>query len=299
MGATDHLLPQNMLRLGTRGSPLALAQAEWVRALLGERLGLLVELRIFTTSGDHILDRPLAEVGGKGLFTKELEEQLLSSEIDLAVHSMKDMETHLPAPLTIAAVLPREDPHDRLVGAKKLADLPVNARVGTSSLRRAAQLNAYRSDLQIVPFRGNVDTRLAKLGRGEADATILAAAGLNRLGRADLGTPIPIEHMLPAAAQGAVAVEMTQSHPLRTAVRAALNDPQTETCVTAERAVLAALDGSCRTAIAAYAQITGADLILTGEYLSPDGRVRRRLMDRAGVQDAFALGSNLGARLRV
>jgi len=293
--ATSHHDP---FRLGTRGSPLALAQASNARQRLEAALGRAVELVVMTSSGDRIQDRPLRDIGGKGLFTKELEEGLLEGRLDAAVHSMKDMETRLPDGLGVVAVLEREDPRDRLIGADSLTGLPAGARVGTSSLRRAAQVRRVRPDLAIVPFRGNVATRLAKLERGEADVTILAAAGLNRLGQGSLGVAIPEAQMLPAAAQGAVALEMALGHADWDAVHAGLDHPPTAVCVAAERALLAALDGSCRTAIGAQARVTGIGLSLTGEILSPDGD-RAWRDERSGPLDTpEALGTALGHALR-
>ncbi len=266
------------LRLGTRGSPLALAQAHIVRDMLCNHHGWptgMVEIVPFTTTGDQILDRPLAEIGGKGLFTGELETALAQHRIDLAVHSMKDVATRLPGGMTIVAMLPREDYRDRMITlgdtARRLEHLAMGARVGTSSLRRAAQLKHARPDLTIVPFRGNVGTRLAKLRDGLADATILAAAGLNRLDQPELGAPLPIGQMLPAVAQGAVGIEMRTDHPQLGAVMA-LNDVETSDAVAMERAFLEQLEGSCRTPIAALARWNDQlDLELRGELLMPDG----------------------------
>jgi hydroxymethylbilane synthase len=293
------------LKIGTRGSPLALAQAHMVRDKLlahwGQACADMLEIVILKTSGDKILDRPLAEVGGKGLFTKELEEALLEARIDLAVHSMKDVETTTPAALSITAILPREDPRDRLVGAyKSLASLPKCARVGTSSLRRAAQIKHRRADITIVPFRGNVGTRLAKLEAGEAEATILAAAGLNRLGHAGLGHTIQVGDMLPAVAQGAVGIQVRTQED---AVRAALSpfdDLETHEAVLCERVFLAALEGSCRTPIAAYAKYDagGTQILLKGEWLTPDG-VHRIAGQRLGdSSDASAFARDLAQEIK-
>jgi hydroxymethylbilane synthase len=296
------------IRLGTRGSPLALAQAHLVRKLMCEAHGwpeAAVELVILKTIGDKILDRPLSEVGGKGLFTKELEEGLFDQRIDLAVHSMKDVETKLPPGLVLGAILPREDPRDRLIGPyRKLADLPAGARVGTSSLRRAAQLMNKRPDLIIVPFRGNVGTRLAKLEAGEADATILAAAGLNRLGHADLGHTIQVGDMLPAVAQGAIGIEIRADDARTREAIAPLNDLETADAVTAERAFLAVLDGSCRTPIAAYARYdndgskTGAEVVVRGEILRPDGSVRHAGRRTGDPSDAVSMARDLADELK-
>jgi hydroxymethylbilane synthase len=267
-----------MIRLGTRGSPLALAQAHEVRDRLVAAHGLdpaAVQIEIFKTTGDRVTDRPLADIGGKGLFTKELEEALLDGRIDLAVHSMKDMQTVLPEGLAIVATLPREDVRDAFISSRfqSLAELPQGAVVGTSSLRRAAQALRLRPDLTVVGFRGNVETRLAKLERGEADATFLAAAGLNRLGKAHvISALLPIEDMLPAAAQGAIGIEARADDESTATILSPLNDQRTALCVAAERAFLKVLEGSCRTPIAALATLTSDRLEFRGMVLSPDGR---------------------------
>ena len=296
-----------LLRIGTRGSPLALKQAELVRAALvaahPELAGAgAVELVPIRTSGDRIQDRRLAEAGGKGLFTKEIEEALLAGAVDLAVHSAKDMETWLPEGLAIAAVLAREDPRDALIsraGAKGLADLPRGAVLGTASLRRQAQALMRRPDLKVVPFRGNVDTRLKKLAEGQADATLLAVAGLNRLGRADaIGATLSAEEMLPAAGQGVIAIESRVADDRCQALLAPLNHQPTSACLTAERAVLATLDGTCRTPIAALAEpMTMGRLRLRALIALPDGS-RSVAAEEAGLlADAAALGAELGRRV--
>jgi hydroxymethylbilane synthase len=263
------------LRLGTRGSPLALTQARMVSAALRAAHGwdedaiAIVPIR---TSGDRIQDRPLAEVGGKALWTKELDRALIEGEIDFAVHSMKDVETIRPPEIMIAAMLPRADMRDRLIGAGSLEALPQGARIGTSSPRRTAQLLRLRPDFRIVLFRGNVDTRLSRLELGEADATLLAAAGLDRLGRHEIGTPIPIEAMLPAPAQGAVGIETLGARDDVKALLAAIDDPATSRCVRAERALLAGLGADCRSPVAALAVPEGEGLRLRAEILSEDGR---------------------------
>jgi hydroxymethylbilane synthase len=265
------------LRLGTRGSPLALAQARMAAAALCAAHGWpedKVEIVPITTSGDRIQDRPLAEVGGKALWTKELDLCLLDGRTDLSVHSMKDVETIRPEALVIAAMLPRADPRDRLVGAGSLEALARGARVGTSSPRRRAQLLARRPDLEIVTMRGNVQTRLAKLERGEADATLLAAAGLDRIGLGDVGAAL--DDLLPAPAQGAVGIEVAAD---QSGVRAwveAIDHPPTSRCVAAERAFLAAIGGDCRSAVAAHAVLDSDDLRLRAEILRPDGSEVRR-----------------------
>ncbi len=267
------------LRIGTRGSPLALWQAEDVRDRLIAAHGLpmdAVEIRVISTSGDKIQDRPLSEVGGKGLFTKEIEHALINKDIDVAVHSTKDVATVLPPGLTIRTFLPREDVRDAFISLTypNLDALPLGAVVGTSSIRRRAQVLAKRPDLKLVEFRGNVQTRLQKLHDGVAVATFLALAGLNRLGIADTGTPIGIEHMLPAPAQGAVCVEQRADDESATELLAAIHHDATAACVRVERAFLAGLDGDCRSPIAAYAQIVGGDIHLRGEILSLDGQRR-------------------------
>ncbi len=287
------------LRIGTRGSPLALAQAKEVRTRLMAAHGLTesaIEIRIIKTTGDRIQDRPLAEVGGKGLFTKEIEEALLAYEIDLAVHSMKDMPTVLPDGLSIAAILPREDVRDAFISLKypTLAELPAGAVVGTSSLRRQAQVMALRRDLAVVPFRGNVETRLKKLAESVADATYLAAAGLNRLGLSDRVTRlVDTAEMLPAVAQGAIGIEIrTEDGPTRRSV-AALDHQESAICVAAERAFLGRLEGSCRTPIAGLARLDGAEIVLVGEVLTPDGRQRHTAERRGRAASALSLGEAL------
>jgi len=260
-----------------------------------------VELVPIRTTGDRVLNRQLAEIGGKGLFTKEIEEALFDRRIDLAVHSLKDMETVLPAGLEIGAVLTRDDPRDALVSRSggALADLPPGARIGTASLRRRAQLLRWRGDLEILPIRGNVGTRLAKLAAGEFDALVLALCGLERLGKAALASEILMpEVMLPAVGQGALALECRAGDPLLQQLLAALHDPASAAAVAAERAMLAALDGSCRTPIAGFATIEGDRLTLDGLLLSFDGSAERRGQIAGAIEDAIALGGELGARLR-
>lgn len=289
------------VRIGTRGSPLALAQAHHVRARLQAGGIGDVDVRIIKTSGDRIQDRPLSEVGGKGLFTKELEEALLANEIDLAVHSMKDVATRLPDGLVMAAILEREDPRDAFISLKyrSVGDLPVGAVVGTSSLRRQAQIKARRPDVEVVSFRGNVQTRLGKLADGIADATFLAVAGLNRLGMADRITEaLPVEAMLPAVAQGAIGIEVRADDRRSHDLAAALDHPDTAVAVTCERAFLAQLDGSCRTPIAGHARL-GSDGLLTfhGEVLSPDGQVRHVVARSGDRTDPTGLGDAAGRDL--
>jgi len=268
------LSPGRPLRLGTRGSPLALVQANMVRDALIAAHGwdddaiLIVPV---VTTGDAVQDRPLAEIGGKALWTKELDRALAGDAIDFAVHSMKDVETIRPAEIAIAAMLERADARDRLIGAESVAALAEGARVGTSSPRRAAQLRRLRPDLSIVLFRGNVDTRLARLARGEAEATLLAAAGLDRLGRPDIGHAIPVETMLPAPAQGAVGVECLAARVDVRAALAAIDDADTRECVLAERALLAALGADCRSPVAALARVEGDYFHIRAEILSEEG----------------------------
>jgi hydroxymethylbilane synthase len=292
------------LRIGTRGSPLAVIQAEAVgAALMQAQPGLSLDNQVVRTSGDRIQDRPLAEVGGKGLFTKEIEQALLDGAIDLAVHSMKDVETFLPDGLCIAAMLPREDPRDVLLSrdGARLADLPQGARVGTSSIRRQAQLLHRRPDLRILPFRGNDETRLRKLADGQADATLLAAAGLKRLGRLDAATEILDPGvMLPGAGQGAIGIETRSADAATRELLAPIADRETSLCVAAERAMLAALDGSCRTPIGALAALDGPGemLRLQGLVARPDGSELHRRERSAAVGDALAMAGDMGAELR-
>jgi hydroxymethylbilane synthase len=296
-------VPSRTLRIGTRGSPMAMFQAGLVRdRLVAAHPDLAIAVVAIRTTGDRVLDRRLAEIGGKGLFTKEIEEALLDNAIDLAVHSLKDMETVLPPGLAIGCVLARDDPRDALVSQSGagFAALPEGARIGTASLRRRAQLLRRRGDLRIVPIRGNVNTRLAKLAAGEAaDALVLALSGLQRLGQAGLASEIlPVELMLPAVAQGALAVECRAADDRVRPLLAPLHDPATAACVAAERAMLAALDGSCRTPIAGLATIAGDRLTLDGLLLSADGDAERRGRLEGAVADAETIGSALGAELR-
>lgn len=290
------------LKIGTRGSPLALVQAETVAARLrADTADLATDIVVIKTTGDHVLDRPLSEIGGKGLFTKEIEEALFDGRIDLAVHSFKDVATVLPDGLVIAAVLPREDPRDALIAGAvtRIAELPEGAVVGSASLRRRAQLLALRPDLQVVNLRGSVQTRLAKVESGTIHATLLAMAGLNRLGRPDAASaPIAAEEILPAVAQGAIAIEVRADDAVTRPLVAALDDSATATAVAAERAFLRALDGSCRTPIAAHATLSGDRLRLRGLLAEPDGgRLWRAERDGLAV-DAAALGEDAGAEVR-
>jgi hydroxymethylbilane synthase len=265
--------PQSPLRLGTRGSKLALAQAELVRAALAAR-GIGCEILPVKTTGDRITDRPLAEVGGKGLFTKELEDALLGGRIDLAVHSMKDVPVALPDGLQIAALLPREDPRDAFLSniASGLADLPHGARVGSSSVRRQAQVRRARPDLQVLPLRGNVDTRLGKLMQGDYDAILLALAGLKRLGLEARATALlPLDEWLPALSQGAIGIEVRSDDRAACDAVIPLNDEPTAMALACERAFQQALDGSCTTAIGGIATCENGILRFRGEVLAPDG----------------------------
>ena len=297
-----------LLRLGTRGSPLALAQAREVRRRLGEAHAELaaedaVAIVVIKTTGDLIQDRALSEIGGKGLFTKEIEEALLAGEIDAAVHSMKDVPTWLPEGLTVEHLLPREDPRDAFFSphGSDLADLPQGAVVGSASLRRQAQVLAARPDLKVVNFRGNVATRLRKLAEGEVDATLLAVAGLRRLGEADrITAALAPEVMLPAVGQGAVGLEIRVDDARTRAFLDAIACAQTTLRVGAERALLAALDGSCKTPIAGLAELSadGGSLRLRGLVALPDGSVVHAAERSGPPGDGENLGRALGEELK-
>jgi hydroxymethylbilane synthase len=294
------------LRIGTRGSPLALAQADETRARLiaaHPALGApgAIAICVIKTTGDRVQDRPLSEIGGKGLFTKEIEDALLAGEIDLAVHSMKDVPTWLPDGLVIECLLPREDPRDVLIATagNSIATLPRGAVVGTASLRRAAQVKALRPDLAIVPLRGNVETRIAKVQRGDATATLLALAGLKRLHKEDAATAIlSTDEILPAVAQGAIGLETRIGDDRVNALLAPLNHPETKTRVTAERACLAVLEGSCRTPIAAFAELDGGMLRLRALIALPDGSKVHRREATAAASAAKELGEEIGRELK-
>lgn len=275
---TQEPTPDNPLKIGTRGSPLALAQAHETRARLARAFDLsedAFEIVVITTTGDRVQDRPLKEIGGKGLFTKEIEESMLSGQIDIAVHSMKDMPVEQPVGLMLDCYLPREDVRDALVapGIADFADIEQGATVGTSSLRRRAQLLVRRPDLNVVEFRGNVQTRLRKLNDGVACATFLAQAGLNRLGLAGEipATPIDVDDLLPAVAQGAIGIERRSDDQRVARLLDAIHDQRTGQMLDCERAYLAALDGSCQTPIAGLATLNGDQITLRGEILRPDG----------------------------
>lgn len=298
----------SILRIGTRGSPLALAQARETARRLGAAFPELaadgaVEIVAIKTTGDRVQDRALAEIGGKGLFTKELEDALIDGSIDLAVHSMKDVATWLPPGLEIACLLPREDPRDALFardGVTGLDDLPAGAVVGTASLRRQAQVLARRPDVSVITFRGNVESRLRKLAEGEVDATLLAVAGLRRLDKADRITAIlPEDQMLPAVAQGAIGIECRSGDDRVLEWLAPLHCLPTAERVAAERALLEVLDGSCRTPIAALATLgEGGRISLDGLVARPDGSEIHRLRREGPAADAAALGAETGAELK-
>lgn len=295
-----------LLRLGTRGSPLALAQAEETRRRLAAASAELaapgaVEIVVVKTTGDRVQDRSLAEMGGKGLFVKEIEEALAECRIDVAVHSLKDLPTFLPSGLELVAVLPREDPRDGLVtleGLASLDELPAGAVVGTCSLRRQAQVLLRRPDLKVVPLRGNVDTRLRRLEEGAFQATLLALAGLHRLGLAARARPLPPEVLLPAVAQGAIGLEIRAEDEATRARLAAVNDPATWRRVTAERACLAALRGSCTTPVGVLAEESGETLRLRALLLLPDGHQPLTVERKGAPADHLALGEAAGAALR-
>ncbi len=303
----NRFTPDTPLKIGTRGSPLALAQAFETRRRLMAARGLAedaCEIVVIKTTGDDraliAADRPLKEIGGKGLFTKEIEEALLAGAIDIAVHSMKDMPVAQPEGLILDCYLPREDVRDAFVAptVARLADLPEGAVVGTSSLRRRAQLAYRRPDLKLVEFRGNVQTRLKKLSDGTAQATFLAMAGLNRLGMAHVATaPIAPEEMLPAVAQGAIGIERRVADGVVAELLAVIHDRSTGERLAAERAFLAALDGSCETPIAGLALHEGDGLWLRGEILRPDGSEVIAGTRRMTVADGAAAGADLAQEL--
>ncbi len=285
-----------MLTIGSRGSQLALWQARWIQARI-QSFGLETRLEIIHTTGDKITDVALSKVGAKGLFTKEIEEALLSGAIDLAVHSLKDMPTELPDGLTLAAIPEREDPRDAMVG-RSLAALAPNAKVGTSSLRRAAQLRAQRPDLEIENIRGNLDTRLRKLDEGQYDAIVLASAGLGRLGWEHRITELlDPEVMCPAVGQGALAVETRADEGAAQEIARRLEHRESRIAVTAERAVLAALGGGCQVPIGAYATVDTGALHLRAIIVSPDGTEIIRKETRGASEDAAAIGAALGEQL--
>ena len=296
--------PDNPLKIGTRGSPLALAQAHETRDRLIAAHALpetAFRIAVIKTTGDRITDRSLSEIGGKGLFPKEIEEALLASEIDIAVHSMKDMPTILPPGLSIPCLLPREDVRDAFVSLTppSLAEMPPGAVVGTSSLRRRAQLWHRCPDLKVVEFRGNVQTRLRKLENGVAQATFLACAGLNRLGLAEIiRAAISPGEMLPAIAQGAIGIETRLDDTATQALLNPINHVPTATCLASERAFLAALDGSCQTPIGGLAEVAGDSLHFRGEIIRPDGSERLATERRGPMSTAAAMGADAAEELR-
>jgi hydroxymethylbilane synthase len=291
-------------RIGSRGSPLALVQARQAQQALATAIGLApeqIEIKVIRTSGDQIQDRPLAEAGGKGLFTKEIEEALLSGAIDFAVHSSKDIPAIMPPGLMLAGFLAREDPRDALVSskAKTLAELPRNALVGTSSPRRQALLKRARPDLRIAPLRGNVETRLRKIGAGEMDAAILAVAGLKRLGLfSTMAAALEVDEFLPAVGQGAIAIQTRADDKNSHALAAAIDDANTHTALAAERAFLAALGGSCRTPIAGHARVHSDTVSFRGLLATPDGSDAIEASRQGSRSDAAALGADAGQEIK-
>jgi hydroxymethylbilane synthase len=292
------------LRVGTRGSPLALVQARLVRSRLAKAAGLdegAIELVVIRTTGDAIQDRPLAEEGGKGLFTKEIEEALLDGSVDLAVHSAKDMPTVLPKGLVLAACLEREDPRDVFISpkAQALSELPHGASIGTASLRRQAIAKRARPDLRVLPLRGNVETRMRKLDSGEVDATVLALAGLKRLGLADRATAVmSADEFLPAVGQGAIGIEIREDNNRVQDILARVDHEETSTAVACERAFLGALDGSCRTPIAGHATISGDAVKFRGLIARPDGSAAHDIAGTGKRKDAATIGADAGRELK-
>ena len=295
--------PSRPLRIGTRGSPLALAQAYETRDRLSAAFDLpheAFEIEGIKTTGDRVLDRPLKEIGGKGLFTREIEDAMLKGDIDIAVHSMKDMPVEQPGGLVLDPYLPREDVRDAFVSpsAEGLSDLPEGAEVGTSSLRRKAQVLVAYPHLKVVEFRGNVQTRLKKLDDGVAVCTFLAMAGLNRLGQAQVArSAIAPEEMLPAVAQGAIGIERREDDTRVADMLAAIHDSPTGQRLAAERAFLATLDGSCETPIAGLAELDGGTLHLRGEILRPDGSESLKDEASAPIEDGAELGAEMARKL--
>jgi hydroxymethylbilane synthase len=297
-------LQMTPVRIGTRGSPLALAQAHETRARLMQAHDMAedqFEIVVISVIGDRVQDRPLAEIGGKGLFTKEIEDALFAGSIDLAVHSMKDMPAIVPGGLAFGAVLEREDPRDAFVSihAKTLMDLPQSAILGSSSVRRNAQALRIRPDLQSAPFRGNVQTRLRKLEEGVAAATFLAVAGLNRLGLSHhISSIMEMEQMLPAVAQGAIAIEISQSNSRARDLVNAIHHKQTGIAIQCERAFLATLEGSCRTPIAGHATVDGTSVTFRGHALTLDGRDCFEHAVAGTSKDAVAMGIEAGEKVK-
>lgn len=295
-----------VFRIGTRGSPMALAQTGLVRDRIAEAHPDLaapgaLEIVVVTTVADKVLDRPLSEIGGKGLFTKELEQALIERRIDMAVHSMKDVETWLTDGLVIPCVFARDDPRDAFLSprAASLADLAAGSRVGTSSLRRGAQILMRRPDLRIVPMRGNANTRMRKLSDGDCDATLLALCGLQRLGMENMAQEVlSADEMLPAVAQGALGVECRAGDTDLIARLAPLACLTTTACIAAERAFLAALDGSCRTPVAALATVDAGTLSMRAMLFTPDGKRHWQTQREGGVNDAVVIGDEAGRVVR-
>ncbi len=296
---------ESPFRIGTRGSPLALAQAEEVKARLIAAFPEMVEraeITVIKTTGDIVLDRALAEIGGKGLFTKEIDDAMLDGRIDIAVHSMKDVPTWLPEGIVLPCMLEREDTRDVFISEKanSIADLPEGSVIGTAALRRQALILNRRPDLNVVTFRGNVQTRLKKLAAGEVDATLLALAGLNRLGKSAIATSIiEAEEMLPAVAQGAIGITCRTDDEDAHAALAALNHEETVIRVTAERALLKVLDGSCRTPIAALADVDSSGAFsMRGLVARPDGSEVLETQRSGSIGEAEALGRDAGEELK-
>lgn len=292
------------IRIGTRGSPLALAQARLVCERLGAVHGLDpddLDIRVIKTTGDQVQDRRLSDIGGKGLFTKEIDAALAGGEIDLAVHSAKDLPTELPPGLTISACLEREDARDALICRKatSIGELPQGASLGTASLRREAQARRIRPDLDVRPLRGNVETRLRKIAEGEFDATILGMAGLKRLGLASAAAaPLSPEHFLPAVGQGVVAIECREDDSRTCALLAAIDHRDSAAALVAERAFLAVLEGSCRTPIAGHAVVSGSGIRFRGMILRPDGSETHETSRSGSLADALRLGADAGRELK-
>ncbi|MFP3920708.1 MAG: hydroxymethylbilane synthase [Dichotomicrobium sp.] len=293
----------NPIRIGTRGSNLALAQVYEMRDRLCEAHGMAqddFEVVVIKTSGDMIQDKALREFGGKGLFTKEIEEALSAGDIDMAVHSMKDVPTFEPDGLEMVCMMPRADVRDAFISlkAERLSELPQGAVVGTSSLRRQAQVKQLRPDIEVITYRGNVETRLRKLEEGVADATLLAVAGLQRLGHADkITAPVSPDEMLPAIAQGAIGIQIREADDRRRRLLEAIDDAPTQARVSAERAFLAELDGSCRTPIAGLAELDGDQMRFRGEILLPDGSQAHRTERSGPARDAAAMGKDAAQEL--
>ncbi len=294
-------MSNNTIRIATRKSPLALWQAEHVRAaLMAAHPGLQVEIHGMTTRGDKILDTPLAKIGGKGLFVKELEVGMLEGAADIAVHSMKDVPVDFPAGLQLAVILEREDPRDAFVSNNydSIEDLPQGAKLGTASLRRQCQISAYRPDLEILPLRGNVNTRLSKLDNGEYDAIILAAAGLKRLGFDDrIRSALSPQQSLPAIGQGAIGIECRSDDERVQALLQPLHHEQTAVCVAAERAMNERLNGGCQVPIAGYATLDGERLSISGLVGEPDGSRILRKQISGKIEEAAALGASIAESL--